>query len=608
VINNRIGKYKNWLLAGAGLVVVLLIGLLVAGSCFSEWIEHRLEKEVTSRSKGLYTLHLGNVDASLLAGSLEMDSLSLVPDYAKWQALKKQQAPELAERLLIFRAERLKLSGINFLGAYLGKPLKLDGIRLESPVLHLDQMRRDTSEEKPFYKYLEKPLLGLKISKISVENGTITYNKTYPQKYFTTSVNRIDLQATNIQLDSLAFADPKRAYFAETILVKIGQMNFLLPGGNYRLKTGEFVAISDNREVNIKDIRLVPLYSPNAMARRAGQSTTWLQMRMPLAIFRKVNFHAYSVNGDIAIGQVLFQSPKMKGYKDEKNFPSKGEKILPHDLIRNLKRGFWVGKAEVRNMQYRFDGIEETGTGPGHISLYNLNWMVRNITNDRNRMSAKSPAVSHINFSIMGKGAIRAHMRFNLLDPNCYHTINGSFGTGDLTVLNPMLVPAYSFQIKSGIVHHGTFNLVLHRNQASGSMILHYKDFKIDLLNKKPEEAEKAEEVKKEKEEKADKKEKEEKKDKKDKKDKKKKKDKDEEKEEKENNGKGQSLKNKVISKMANVMIVKSENPEEGENPRVVQIQVSRDKKHSVFTYWQDCLQSGFLKSTGLGAFEGKMK
>ena len=67
-----------------------------------------------------------------------------------------------------------------------------------------------------------------------------------------------------------------------------------------------------------------------------------------------------------------------------------------------------------------------------------------------------------------------------------------------------------------------------------------------------------------------------------------------------------QSLGKKVLSKAANALAIKSDNPKKGEKLRVGEISAKRDKSRSVFTYWKDALASGFLSSIGLDAIAEK--
>ena len=111
----------------------------------------------------------------------------------------------------------------------------------------------------------------------------------------------------------------------------------------------------------------------------------------------------------------------------------------------------------------------------------------------------------------------------------------------------------------------------LTRNSGTGTMQLHYQDFKVDLLSKTSEsKAEPAES----------------------------------------DEDKNQSFPKKVLSALANKVLIKSENKPErkeaepaAENGlREGKIKITRRKERSIFTYWIDGMASGMLSSIGMGS------
>lgn len=59
----------------AGLIFLILFGTVSILKIFflENWLEKKVTGLVAEKSKGLYTLHIGNLDASLLGGSITRD-------------------------------------------------------------------------------------------------------------------------------------------------------------------------------------------------------------------------------------------------------------------------------------------------------------------------------------------------------------------------------------------------------------------------------------------------------------------------------------------------------------------------------------------------------
>lgn len=111
--NNTNRKAKRWLTVGAwvfGLAVLLFVGLFF----FTNWMQGKLERMVQEQSDGVYRLNLHGLEVSPFIGSVSVDSLSLQPDYERWQQLQ-QQGAKTAGTLLDLRAHAIQLQGVNLL-------------------------------------------------------------------------------------------------------------------------------------------------------------------------------------------------------------------------------------------------------------------------------------------------------------------------------------------------------------------------------------------------------------------------------------------------------------------------------------------------------------
>nr|WP_255594416.1 DUF748 domain-containing protein [Pontibacter sp. HSC-14F20] len=243
---------------------------------------------------------------------------------------------------------------------------------------------------------------------------------------------------------------------------------------------------------------------------------------------------------------------------DRKNFAVKGTKPLPHDIIQELKTGLTIQKIEVQGMHIRYEELAEEATEKGIITFENLYATISNVTNDKNQMSAKTPAVVEAKTKAYGKAPLAVTIRLNLLDPDGYHTIQGRAGPTDPAVLNPILEPTTFISVKEGRLQKSDFKIELYRNKASGNLNVRYQNFKVDVLTK--------------------------------------------------DENKRQSFAKKLLSKVANKVVIKSDNPEKGEALRAGKIDVVRARNRSVFNYWKDCLVSGFRTAAGIEGIGADLK
>lgn len=225
-------------------------------------------------------------------------------------------------------------------------------------------------------------------------------------------------------------------------------------------------------------------------------------------------------------------------------------KLMPHELVQRVKTPFLVDTLELQGGYIRYSELVPEARERGHITFHQVNALMTNISNMPGQTTTKKPAVIQASARVMDRAVLDVTIRLPLLHQNGYHTLEGSISEANLQMLNPILVPTGFVRITSGLVQRGRFRVELNQHQANGRMDLLYSDLSIDLLSK--------------------------------------------------GTGGGQSLGKKALSKVANKVAIKEHNPAKGEEPRPGSITVTRDPSMSIFSYWKDCLKSGFLSSMGL--------
>lgn len=507
-------------------------------------------------SNGLYTLKLNGLDSSLLSGRITADSIHLIPDFEAWdkqhEISQQDTAAAAAPRTLMnLKTDRLVLAGINFIGILRGEPLDLNKLRVLQPTVLITEMRQDTTaSHEPLHKSVDGIMKNLQIGTIEVEKATLRIREGQNAETDRISLWDFTMEVRDLQLDSTAFEDGERAYYARLIAFESGKAEFTLPDGTYRLLAAALKANTEDGTLNIGNLQLILLLDNAALARQKGKAVSTMRLEVPEINLSGVDFALHSRHNNLVTKHVVIKNPSLSAFMDRKNFTAKGNKPLPHDIIQQLKTGLTLSKIEVQGMHMRYEELAEEATEKGIITFENLYAIITNVTNDRNRMSADNPAVIDAKAELYGKAPIAATIRLDLLDPNAYHTIQGTAGPADPAVLNPILEPTTFISVKEGSLQKSDFSMELYRNKATGNLNVRYQNFKVDVLTK--------------------------------------------------DDDKRQSFGKKILSKVANKIVITSDNPKQGEELRPGDIQVVRAKSRSVFNFWKDCLVSGFRTAAGI--------
>ncbi|KAA3436801.1 hypothetical protein [Rufibacter hautae] len=542
-------KRKKYLAGGASVLLVILVLLLVVSRNVNSWAEQKLQKQIATQSKGLYSLEMAKLEVSLLAGSAQVDSLWLVPNEAVWKQMQKTSPAQAPASVSDLKADRVQVRGISYIKLLFGGAFSLSSIQLDHPQWVLRQMKEDTTSQ-PLHETVGEQFRKTGINEIRVKDGAFRFKNKPGRQAELFAVSGVELEAQGIKLDSASLQDTSRAFYSEKVTASVKEATFWLPQGNYKLKSGPMQASTKKQELTLNKLQLIPLASAAQMSKKAGMAVTRFSVQVPELRLSNVDFGTLSRTSNVHVGSLVAYKPRVNAYKDGKNYPTKGSGIMPHDLVQKLTFGVNIRTAKVRDLYVRYEELAEKAFKTGYVTGSNIDLTLTNLTNDKNLISMKRPAVLKGSGLLMGKAPMQATVRLALLDPNGYHSIEGTIGKGYPAILNPMVEPSMFVRVKSGVLQRGSFKLELTKTSAQGSMQLQYDDFKIDLLNKKEEK-------------------------------------------------KKQGLGSKLKSLVANKVILKSESEEDGKAPREGKIQVQRRSERSFLTYWKDCLANGVLSIIG---------
>ncbi|WP_266205708.1 hypothetical protein [Pontibacter kalidii] len=541
-------KAIKWLKVIAWVVGVALF-LFVGLFFFTIWLQNRIERTVAEQSKGIYSLQLHGLETSPFLGSLSVDSLSLVPDYRRWQELSEQEQ-EVPRTLLGLRTGAIHLRKLSYTKALLKQEVQLDELEVQQPTLLLSVMRADTtSAPKPLHETAKGFLQGLAIGKINVRQAGLYYRDgTASDTLF--SLPSFQLAVDDFRLDSASFMGEDRAYYGQRYRLAAADAGFLFSDGLYQLSTDSINVDTQAGNVLLQSMKIVPLADPAAMARAKGEAVTHQEAEAKLVSLEGVDFARHSRNNSIRVKYALLQTPSLVAFKDKQNFQDRGTKKLPHQLVQSIKTPFLIDSLDLQDGYIRYSELVPEAVERGHITFHHLNAGFSNLSNIQGQITRENPAIVTASTQVMDRARLEVIIRLPLLDPSGYHTLEGTIGEANLQLLNPMLIPTGFVRVESGHVNSGRFTVELNKSQANGTMRLLYSNLKLDLLTK--------------------------------------------------GTGGEQSIGKEVLSLLANKVAIKESNPSPGEKPRQGTITVTRDPGKSVFSYWKDCLTSGFMSSMGL--------
>ncbi|NII84473.1 hypothetical protein [Pedobacter sp. SG908] len=558
---------KNKIWAWIGSIFGILILIVAFGAMFlsARWkpiLTEKIKASVYNGSHHLYRIDFKSINLNVITGSLALRDVTLTPDTAVFDSLKKKQlAPAHTFEL---KLKKLQISRVGILTAYFRKRIDVNEIILQKPSINMifNKVSRkpdSIKDEKSLYEQISKTFKSVHIKSIKIVDADFDYiNKTAAKKV-KKSIKHLDININDFLLDSLSGNDPTRFYYTKDASFQIAGYKSVTKDKMYAMKIDTISGSTASKKITAKGFKLTPLYDELTFARKYKIQKDRYNLSFDQIEFNGVDFmglntdqklHAKSLRIGPANVEVFMsrESPPPPGFDKGQNYP--------HIALKRLNMPTLIDTVKLRNINVKYAEFNPASKKIGSVDFKALTGNILNVTNDSLQLSKKNHALADLNTLLMGTGKLNVKIDFNLTDNNGAFTYSGNLGKFDLKNLNPLSKALGLIEIESGEVQHIDFSANGNLRSASGKMNMLYTSLKIKLLS---------------------------------------------------DNIDGEGTKKKgFLSFLANTILVKDENPQKGEAPRTASMTNTRINSASFFNLMWKTVFVGIKDIVGLGVVPEK--
>ncbi|WP_460677381.1 hypothetical protein [Hymenobacter coalescens] len=459
------------------------------------------------------------------------------------QPVTDGQQPAGAARATLW-LPRLALAGLNP-QQLRRRILQADSLLLTAPRLAL---ALPAQAPPPLHQALAPYLRRVLLGHVVVAGGRLrlTRTKLAPQ------LADLHLHGTDVRVDAAAARDPRRVLYARDWTARSGPGQLTIDAPYYRVGWQGLRLDTRARTLQLSGGLIRPTMSPDGLARSKGHQASHLTLRVPTVAVTGLDF------GGLLRKAVRAQTVELRSLRlqiiGNAKYPlgSKLALVTPEN-VRRLPFRLDVRTLRVRDFLLAIKFTGQRARRPGYFRITRFNGTGTNLTNDPRRMTAARPAVLRVTAYLQDRCRLQVTAWLPLLDAQGRHRLEGTFGPAPFAILNSITEPTRFARFERGQVRHIRVRLQVNRQQVTGTMWARYSDLKVDMLS-----------------------------------------------------GKGggpdrQTFLTKVVSKAANVLVVRNDNPRRrGEALKVGTVRSDRDLRYSVFTIWLQGVNSGLLNSVGV--------
>jgi len=527
----------------------------ISGNKWKPLLQQKLKELVLRSSDSLYHIEYSDFDLNMASGNATLSDFKLIPDTAVYQKLVAQR--KAPDNLFILSVKKLSIKNVGAKKAYQEKILNIDNISIENPNLTIINKRysfNDTvkvGKPKTPYEIIKKVFKQLRIDSISLKDISLNYiNKSNPVTK-QTALKHLDIDISNVVIDSLSAQDDSRFFYTKGINITLHDYKIATPDGLYNIALKQLYFSTSERKIVLDKVSLTPRYSPTDFYKKAGVSGDIFTLKFKQIGIGDIDLQRFLRDQKLYAGTMNIYNSSVNIYSDNAYKGKQSIKIGkdPHQELQKVALDMKLKRLTIKNTDIIYSETDATTLATGIITFKNTNGYFLNVTNDGNAKRANHFMTAHIKTTFMDTAPFQVNFKFDLTAKDGAFNYSGTLGSFDGKILDKLVKPLAMVHVQSADVQHLDFNVDANNYNGKGSVQFYYNNLNIQLLKKV--------------------------------------------------DGQTDLQKQGLISKLANTLIIKSDNPDKKGKFNEGPIDLQREPTVSFFSFLYKALLDGLKPSVG---------
>ncbi|MEE8595639.1 MAG: hypothetical protein V3T25_07195, partial [Gemmatimonadota bacterium] len=413
---------------GVGLAIVAYAGLLViANGQLRKLLPEAVATAVGGEDADRYAVTADAVRLSPWLSGLTVRGLTV--------ALDTVGATEDAEEPALIRSASVrsfKVSGIRLIPLIRGKGIFISSIEIDRPeaALHF-VVPADADEEPPGAAEADAaPGAGdaegtggfeappATLERIRIDDASIVLIQDSEIGTSLSALHGLDLELTDITIDLVTAANPARALANSRVEIAFDSASHLVEDSLYVIRAAGLRADSEESLVAIEEFSVVPTLEAAPFFARLKQRADRINVNAGPIIIRGLDFHRYFAEDALYIRSIEVDSLDLHVFADINiAWGPRARACRYHNGFANIEVPMTIDTVRLVDANIRYSELAKGAKRPGELTFEELNGVVVNVTNDREKMTHETPVVADVSGKLFGEGNVQARLAYPLLSP-----------------------------------------------------------------------------------------------------------------------------------------------------------------------------------------------
>ncbi len=482
---NKIWRVLGWTLSSISIIIILVAFFL--GQYYKPIIANALKKAVFNSTEHLYKIDFDDLNINFITGNFSLVRVRFIPDLAIYQRLKatgKQPA-----YLYSISMDRLSIKNTHPYELYLNKSLVINEIKLLRPTIRVindkTKINFDSTGnkfKKP-YDLIKGSLKLLNVKQINFKDIDFRYisdslGKQWEQKLFIS-----DIKIRNLFVDSLSQYNKDKPFYTDDIKIVVKDFSFRTKDSLYQINFEEANASTAASTISLYNFKLNPTLSEAKFKTKEGFQKTRINISAKSLELKDVDFKKIFYEQILHTQILEINKLSSDVYLNKKFIPNPNkERKFPSELPFDIKLPFIFEKVLLNKSKLTYAETEQKSSFRWQISFNEINGNINNLTNDSNRIASNKAVKISLNYLLNNKAVSKIDFGFIYKKKNVPFYCRGYFSNYDLTDLNPILKPLAKVEIANCKLKKLDFNLSGERNKVNGNITMLYNNLRVKVL------------------------------------------------------------------------------------------------------------------------------
>lgn len=503
----------------------------------------RLQQLLKKSSNGLYDLTIGDLTVDVAASTIALQNVTVRPNAKQLETLKASGL--LPNDVFSFAFKNLRIEGVNLDDAITSKTMDYKLVKLVGPEIEIVHQKADRAKsESDFTQRFLKEMKKLSLDKLVVQDGNIIVHDR--QKGTTKRFANVQVLMKDILLNEETRTDKSRFLFAKEARLDFHDYTSKTTDGLYTLKIAGVAVNAAQKQITLHNLSFGSPLSKQAFVKKHRQAEEMYGLSLPSVIITGVDWWSLLNEDEVQANNVKTSGGTFRVYFNRSLPPKKKFGNFPNQLLLKLPFKLDIARMQIRNLDLTYEEYNPLSQQSGTVYLDNASMEITNASNQN-----KTPVVVSGTTLFMHRVPIQARFEFDMRQAKA-----GRFSASILSntpyegsLLNSFAAPLGMMKVESGELQKLSATISGDETGARGTVQVLYKDLKLALLEK--------------------------------------------------DKGRTTLDKKDVTSLLANLVVLKKDNPKDGRAPRVEQGSYQRDPTGGfMMVVWKTVLV-GVLKSIG---------